>query len=303
MKNHHKGLLQIQTDNQHREIKEHGSFAFPVMVSHEILSNYQRDSFFWHWHPEIELTLILEGDISYRVNEQTFELKTGDGLFCNSNMPHSGSRLVSKDCVYMSLTFDPRIIYGFESSLLQTRYVAPLTLNRQLSAIDFHDDTPWQKEILANLAEIWRLNQNRNDLFEFRVQLLIARIWLLIYEHAAPAITVLPAVVRDRERILSILSYLHGHYEEKIKLEDIVAETHLCTAECCRLFKRHMKQSIFDYLLRFRIEKSLTLLEDTNQSITEISANTGFLNPCYFSKVFREEMKCSPREYRKQIIK
>lgn len=64
-----------------------------------------------------------------------------------------------------------------------------------------------------------------------------------------------------------------------------------------------MKQSVFDYLLRFRIEKSLALLEDSSQNITEISVKTGFSNPCYFSKLFRQEMKCSPTEYRKQYLK
>ena len=298
-----KGLIQILTDVDNREIKEHGSFSFPVMVSHEILSNYQRGSFFWHWHPEAELTLILEGDISYRVNEQTFHLKSGDGLFCNSNMPHTGSKLTSEDCIYMSVTFDPKIIYGFESSLLQTRYVAPLTLNRQLDAVTFHPGTDWQEELLHKLHDIWHLKQTSDALFEFRVQILLSQIWLLIYQHSAPAADPYPGLVRERERILIILSYLHSHYPEKITLEEVAAQVNICPGECCRLFKKSMKQSIFEYLLQFRIEKSLSLLENSNKTITDISAETGFSNPCYFTKVFRGKIKCSPSEYRKRVCR
>ena len=51
--------MQIQTNQKQRELKDHGTFAFPVNVSHENLFSYERSSFFWHWHPEIELTLIV----------------------------------------------------------------------------------------------------------------------------------------------------------------------------------------------------------------------------------------------------
>ena len=47
--------MQIQTNQKQRELKDHGTFAFPVNVSHENLFSYERSSFFWHWHPEIEL--------------------------------------------------------------------------------------------------------------------------------------------------------------------------------------------------------------------------------------------------------
>ena len=49
---------QLQITSDKKEIKEHGSYAFPVRVSYESLSMYN-GAFLWHWHPEIELTLVL----------------------------------------------------------------------------------------------------------------------------------------------------------------------------------------------------------------------------------------------------
>lgn len=292
--------MQLQINDENRELKEHGTFAFPVMVSYEVLSSYDRGSFFWHWHPEIELTLILSGEISYQVNDTTFPLTAGDGLFCNSNMPHTGKMHHHMDCNYISITFDPKIIYGFEGSLLQTKYVTPMTLNSQLASMALASDIPWQKNVLAAMAEIWKLAQEKPDTYEFQVQALLSKIWLMLYKNAAPQTESLPSVVRDRERVLAILSYLHEHFSEKITLEDIAARINICASECCRLFKRNMKESIFDYLIRYRIEKSLSLLEHTTDSITDISLNVGFSNPCYFSKVFRAETGYSPREYRNE---
>ena len=96
---------------------------------------------------------------------------------------------------------------------------------------------------------------------------------------------------------LDILMYIQEHYAEKITLADIAATANICQSECCRFFKKHMNESLFDYLLSFRIEKSLPLLVDQQLSITEISNLCGFSSSSYYTKVFREHMGCTPTAY------
>ena len=83
-------------------------------------------------------------------------------------------------------------------------------------------------------------------------------------------------------------------------LEDMARQVGLCKSECCRFFKRQMGQSLFDYLLDYRIGRSLALLEEGGATVAEVASQVGFSNPAYFSKVFRARMGHSPREYQKQ---
>ena len=290
--------MQIQINQDKKELKSHGCYEFPVLVSHENLFSYERGSFFWHWHPEIELTLVLEGDIIYQVESQTFHLKAGEGLFCNANMLHTGHLFNQKDCVYISTTFDPRIIYGFETSMVQTKFVTPLTLNSTLSSIHLKPEIFWQKEMLDGCRKIWSLTGTKPDTYELDILAVLMHIWSLLYNHARPDTKNQPSVRRDRDRLHQILAYIHDHYSEKLTLDDIAGHINICKSECCRFFKKHMNISIFDYLMHYRIEKSLPLLQNTSESITDIASMTGFSNSCYFSKIFKEDIGCTPREYR-----
>lgn len=99
--------MQIHTEKNQKEIKQHGNYAFPVHISPESILSYEQGSFMWHWHREIELTWIQSGQIEYYVNDKKYILHEGEGLFCNSNALHSGYMVNGEDCRYLSVTFSP----------------------------------------------------------------------------------------------------------------------------------------------------------------------------------------------------
>ena len=151
--------MQLQLDNNKKELKSHGTYAFPVNVSYEQLSRYERKSFLWHWHKEIELTILLQGEMQYQVNDTIYHLQAGEGLFCNSNRLHTGSSCHDSDCIYISTTFHPRFLYGYEDSVIQNKYLNTITKHPGLHSLVFSPDIPWQKEVLDELSAIWMLSK------------------------------------------------------------------------------------------------------------------------------------------------
>lgn len=292
--------MQLQIDKEQKEIKNHGSYEFPLRISHKKLSEYDTGSFPFHWHPEIELTLLLEGEMNYKVNEKVYFLKAGEGLFCNSYAMHSGSRVNTSDCHYLSVTFHPRILYGYSSSLMQRKYINPLLENKNLSSIVLNPEETWMKEILEKMRHILEMQQQGKTDREIWILTDVLQIWALIYgnvEHGAQN----GGKDRDTERIRQIVEYIQANYTETISLDMLADQVHLCKSETCRMFKRYMNETIFSYLLRYRIERSLEYVKSNTYSITEIAEKVGFESSGYFSGVFKKMIGITPLEYRKTI--
>lgn len=293
--------MQLQTNSDRRELKSHGSYRFPVFVSYERLSSYERGAFNWHWHPEIELTLFLEGEMDYQVNDRLYHIKEGQGLFCNSNALHTGHMADGKDCLYLSVTFHPRMIYGFESSRIQRDLVEPILRDSAFGSSLFPGNEVWERELLEALQKIREAHDSPDAVFALRVQQQLLYIWQLLYEYSWHSGQSGHGVTegRDVERIRNVLDFLHSHYAEHITLEQVADQMNLCRSESCRFFKKYMRQSVFEYLQSYRIEKSLELLAKEECSVTEAALLCGFSSPAYFTKVFRQQMNCTPLGYRK----
>lgn len=291
--------MRLQIDGEQKEIKSHGSYGFPVLVSYERLSYFDTGEFPWHWHSEIELTLVMEGEIAYQVNDSLYHLKAGEGLFCNTNVLHSGRRDRTPDCSYLSVTFHPRLLYGYSSSVMQEKYMNHILKSPALASIHFVPEETWQKRVLELVEQIRFLDREHPASEELQIQIVLLQIWKEIFEHVETGGTGYSENGRDTERIRRIMEYIQKHYAEKITLEDLAGQIHLCRSESCRLFKRYMNESMFDYLLDYRVERSLELLRQSELDVTQIAGQSGFANPGYYSKIFRRKMGCTPLEYRK----
>ena len=290
--------MQIITNQFQKELKQHGNEHFPFLVSYQKLSEYESGSFMWHWHPEIEITYVRKGTMCYKVNNLVYHLKEGDIVFNNSGALHSGTMENQEDCTYIPVTFDPRLIYGFFQSTINSKYVDPVIQDSLLPAICIDQSEPWHRPFREYLLRIIALDKKKPDFYELDITICLQSMWRLLLEH----ITYEPQVSRENsleyDRIKKILSYIEDNYQNKITLNDIAGHIHLCESECTRLFKRHMNTTLFAFLQEYRIERSLEFLQ-SGEPVSTVALNTGFSDPNYYSKVFAKIKGCSPREYRK----
>ncbi len=93
--------------------------------------------------------------------------------------------------------------------------------------------------------------------------------------------------------------YITEHFSEDLTLEAVSERVHLSSFYFCRLFKECVGMTFRDYVTHLRISKAKALLTYQNYSIKEVSAEVGYVDSNYFSRVFHRLEGVTPSEYRR----
>ncbi len=95
-----------------------------------------------------------------------------------------------------------------------------------------------------------------------------------------------------------MIGFIQQNYAVKITLADIAAAGAVGQSKCCKLFAKYIGQTPNTYLMQYRLDKSTTLLNSTDMTVTEIANAVGFNGSSYYAEAFRKWYGKSPSEYR-----
>lgn len=103
----------------------------------------------------------------------------------------------------------------------------------------------------------------------------------------------------DSLLVKEAISIVHNKYDQKLPLVSVAKQLHTHPSYLSTLFKKETGMKFVDFLNDYRVKKSKDLLIVTTLSMTDIAVRTGFDNQSYFSKVFKNCVGVSPKEFRK----
>lgn len=98
--------------------------------------------------------------------------------------------------------------------------------------------------------------------------------------------------------ILQLKDYIEAHLHESLTLEVLAKMVHFNKTYFVQRFKNLWGVPPMKYVSNLRCQKAKHLLLDTDLSVSDIAAMTGFQSPHYFSAVFRKYTGQSPNEFR-----
>jgi AraC-like DNA-binding protein len=291
-------ICQLELDKKRKQLNLQGSHLFPCSSYYTDIVNNMAGFLDWHWHEEVEFFIVKKGIVKLQINEDIYLLNEGSGAFVNTNILHSIQ--AQEAGVLHSLVFAPVLLSGTVNTIFEQRYVRPL-LDSELATIIFRQDVPWEKRVLEILDETYVVYEEKGFGYEVYVRDNLSKIWLMIMTHHKTKLKPQPSQENiDTRRLKEILDFIYSNYQNPITLSDIAKEVNLSERSCLRCFKRFTGSSPMKFMLEYRLSMAAkTLLENRELSITQVSLQSGFDSPSYFSKKFKEYMKSSPRSYRK----
>lgn len=288
----------ILVDSARRELEKHGTETFPMTVNHDDLWSFEGKNVPIHWHNDLEINLIREGEAVFQVYQKSYRVRTGEGFLLNRNVPHSCSSPGNEHVRYSTILVRPDFLYGDFGSDVERKCFQPFLQNSAVPCIHLTGFDENGKEILQKLNQVEEAFDRKRFCYELKIKGLLCEAFaMILYGHRQELTKFVPANLQELERLEKMLNYLNMHFTEVISLQDLADQVHLSREVCCRLFKKMTGKTITGYLEEYRVNKSFSLVQSGQYSMTQITEMVGFSNPSRFASAFRKRFGCNPGEY------
>lgn len=288
----------ILVDSARRELEKHGTETFPMTVNHDDLWSFEGKNVPIHWHNDLEINLIREGEAVFQVYQKSYRVRTGEGFLLNRNVPHSCSSPGNEHVRYSTILVRPDFLYGDFGSDVERKCFQPFLQNSAIPCIYLAGFDENGKEILQKLNQVEEAFDRKRFCYELKIKGLLCEAFaMILYGHRQELTKFVPANLQELERLEKMLNYLNMHFTEVISLQDLADQVHLSREVCCRLFKKMTGKTITGYLEEYRVNKSFSLVQSGQYSMIQITEMVGFSNPSRFASAFRKRFGCNPGEY------
>jgi AraC-like DNA-binding protein len=146
---------------------------------------------------------------------------------------------------------------------------------------------------------LFNLNQTVNEQSETVGPVLSAKLMNLMARITLHQSKAANETSLTQRKINQAAALITERYNEQIDLEQLARDLGLSYTKFRRDFKNLIGLAPNQYLVHTRMEHAKTLINYSDLTIQQISAQTGFDSPAYFSRAFKKHFNLSPIELRK----
>jgi len=100
-----------------------------------------------------------------------------------------------------------------------------------------------------------------------------------------------------------VMKYIAEHYHDDISLDDLARVAHISVNYLSALFKKEVGTSFKTYLVQFRIQKAIDILNEKDIPLYEVAELVGYYDYAQFSKMFKKVTGKNPRNFTNRDIK
>lgn len=232
-----------------------------------------------HLHETPEFIYVTNGTLELGINQDFFHMEKGDFAIVFPNMIHH-YQVFSAGPNSALYIYPPLSLSGpFRADLQKYCPRNPVIAHREihldvLNAIQSLDD-----------------EKNMNPIIEQAyVQIILAR--------SIPLLELVEKHLDNGDIIYQTVSYMAGHFKEDLSLDKLAKDLGVSKFSLSRVFSSTFHKNFNQYLNEQRLNYVCSMLEYSDDSITDICLDAGFQSQRTFNRAFQEVYRMTPREYR-----
>ena len=236
-----------------------------------------------------KLYLVMGETFKIEMRNSTYDLKSEELIFVNSNIIHSLDVRESfvieivVDTAYFSI-YNP----GFDNIIFDDE---PLNVEKYGDKIDT------LKKSIKSILKIYNKNSSNNYLVLLNLMISFAE--FLMTNYMVDKNHKFSYIGYNNDKVRKAIEYIDLNYSDEINLNKMSRILGMNSQYLSRFFKQHLGVGFLTYLNKIRVKKSLKCLLNTNKSILEIAIDYGFNDSKNYTRAFKQEFSITPGEYRK----
>jgi AraC family transcriptional regulator len=241
-------------------------------------TEYTHEKVDWHYHENAYFTFILQGNVIEGNKKEVYSCSAGSLLFHNWQEPHYN---VKPD----------GFTRGFHIELEQKWFNGyDFGLSNLTGSINISNP-----ELKLLLYKIFKETKTDDNTTSLSVQVLLLQLLGQMLHDNKTSAKKKPLWVKK------IIGILHDKFSDKLTLTDLSNDLNIHPVHLSRDFPKHFQCTLGDYIRKLKIEKSLSLLSQKNNSLSDITFECGFSDQSHFTRCFKEINGINPSAYRKLI--
>lgn len=271
-------------------------------INHSFHINHMKVDYFpslRHFHPEVEIMLIVQGTGTRYVGDSVEPFAPGDLVMIGPNVSHEWCS-------------DKNSSNGISEAIY-------ILFNTEIMGSDFWN-LPESKIILKIIQQSGRgirlTGKTRGDVaflmkridtsYGFtRITLLMTILEMIAfngeYQYLATPVVQNTINERDNARLDKVYKYVLDNCNQEISLMSAASIANLSKPAFCRYFKKRANKTFVRFLNEVRVGQACRMLVNENKSIADICYTCGYNNISYFIRQFRAVTGFTPLGYRKKF--
>jgi len=101
-------------------------------------------------------------------------------------------------------------------------------------------------------------------------------------------------------QLKDVFDYIEANFQKGITLCDVAEAVGYSAAYLTNRVAKQTGDSVNNWIVKRRMVEARHLLQESNQTITQIATSLGYQNPCHFSRQFRQHHGVPPQSWRKE---
>ncbi|MGL5259676.1 MAG: helix-turn-helix domain-containing protein [Lachnospiraceae bacterium] len=248
----------------------------------------------FHWHYEVEVLLVVSGEIIVITKNGIKNLKKGDVLLFNSGEFHEIIRKTENVCLFVQ--FDKPL---FEDYFDKARnyYFHLDSSNEKITLRKNYE----YKSFSRILAYIFTLQKEKNSYAINKTFAFVYEFIANLYEFTNYEIIQLSSSItlkKNKNEVNEILAYLEEHYKEEYVIEEICEKFAISNKTLYRHIKNNLGVTITDLIAIRKIVEAKKLLKNTELTILAIVDICGFHSEITFYRNFKKITGVTPHDFR-----